>query len=126
VRKSLIIFIFLSYLFSYTECKELLKLPLLIEHFIAHNSIDNSISFTDFLSMHYLQDQDNDGDDEHDRSLPFKSHNNCYSSNAFAFNTHTTIATIKPIEININKEFLPHQEFLPTCYQASIWQPPKI
>lgn len=51
---------------------ELFKLPELVSHFSEHKAIDHSISLTDFLSMHYMGNDQNDNDQDRDMQLPFK------------------------------------------------------
>jgi hypothetical protein len=125
VKQITFILILQGYLFSFTELRELLKLPILLEHYIEHNSADKSISFADFLSMHYLQVQDNDGDDEQDRNLPFKSCHNSHTTTFALSCTHQNIQ-LKPHEIIIHKNYYSHQELFLTNFHPSIWQPPKL
>jgi hypothetical protein len=49
-----------------------MKAPTLIRHYLEHKSLDRSVSFVDFLSMHYWGEDLNDDDDEKDMQLPFK------------------------------------------------------
>jgi hypothetical protein len=60
------------FVFTSTAIAQLTKLPNLIEHFAEHNSKNPSLTFADFLAMHYATSNDNDGDDERDMQLPFK------------------------------------------------------
>src|SRR5690606_13520126 len=66
--------LFLSvYLLSTTQFSQILKLPILVEHFIEHRAID-SMSFWGFLVHHYDNHQP-DEDYETDMKLPFMVHN---------------------------------------------------
>ena len=59
---------------SATELHQLLKIPLLIQHFMHHRNKDNSLSLLEFLKIHYTDSQHpNDNDDREDNELPFKS-----------------------------------------------------
>lgn len=126
MKKATLIFILFGYLFSFTEFRELLKLPSLIEHFTEHQSQDEHISFTEFLCMHYLHTQDNDGDDAEDRSLPFKSHSNCISVYSLNFYPQSHNIVIKPIETGTSSLNSNTEDFIFNSFQANIWQPPKI
>lgn len=53
-----------------TPLGQLLKIPLLIEHYIKHRKQDGT-SFTSFLKDHYASDH-NDADMPEDEQLPFK------------------------------------------------------
>jgi hypothetical protein len=124
VKQITFIFILLGYIFSFTELRELLKLPVLMEHYSEHHSVDNSITFTEFLSMHYLQNQDNDGDDEQDRNLPFKSCHNTHSNSSLI--SHYQDVAIIPIETTIYKNYYSSQDLFLTNFHPTIWQPPKL
>lgn len=127
MKKTFTIVIIIIYLFSYTEARELLKLPFLIEHFLEHKTKDNSMSLAGFMHNHYLHLHDHDGDSEKDNNLPFKSHNNCASifsstfyplqHQIFQFKEHVTDLTAS----NTNT-----LNFKYSSFSSSIWQPPKI
>ncbi|WP_235126682.1 hypothetical protein [Dyadobacter sp. CY347] len=55
-----------------TSLYQIMKAPSLIKHFLEHKSLDQNVSFVDFLSMHYWGEDLNDNDDEKDMQLPFK------------------------------------------------------
>jgi hypothetical protein len=126
VKKIISILILATYLCSYTELKELLKLPLLFTHYTEHSSHDQNLSFADFLSMHYHHEHDNDGDDADDRSLPFKSHDNCVHSSSINFFAQTNEIYIKPIETELAITQTQEKEFFYPSFSANIWQPPKL
>lgn len=126
MKKTLSIIILFAYLSSYTEFRELLKLPLLLEHYSEHNSKDINLSFSDFLYMHYIHAHDADGDDEKDKNLPFKSHNGCssnFSSNLYA--QQQTI-DIKPFITELINSISCSEDYYYPSFSASIWQPPKV
>jgi hypothetical protein len=68
------------YLFSTTELHQLLKAPLLIEHFMEHREENKDITLWQFLYAHYAGDYVKDADYDKDMKLPFKTHSNCVSS----------------------------------------------
>ena len=53
-----------------TPANQLLRLPLLIEHYHRHNSAEG-MSLLDFLKQHYAKDH-KDADQSEDEQLPFK------------------------------------------------------
>lgn len=55
-----------------TELHQLLKLPVLFQHFAEHKQRDSKVSVVAFLSMHYWGDDLNDDDNDRDMQLPFK------------------------------------------------------
>lgn len=125
--KRLVSIIFLaSYLLSLTELNQLIKLPLLVEHFAEHQQNDKELTLIKFLNMHYSNDDDNDGDNEKDAQLPFKSHNSCLSTTLMAFlpdlsySIHYKNDNIESVSFPIK-----NQNSIPSSFANSIWQPPK-
>lgn len=72
MKKAIAIFFLAIFSFSFTEARQLLKLPRLVEHYYDHMS-RAKISFASFLKQHYLADHKDDGDKNEDSNLPFKS-----------------------------------------------------
>ncbi len=114
------------YLFSTTELYQFLKVPILIEHFIEHKSQNNTISFFQFIKMHY-QNPVKDADYDKDQKLPFIVHSE-----------HMVVVfTITP---RLHLDFKSHRLrlfskdkivayddlFLDVDYFNAIWQPPKF
>ena len=122
----MLIFLTLIYLISTTELNQLLKLPILVEHYSEHKEQDQKISFFKFLSMHYASGDVKDKDYDKDQKLPFKSHDGCViMSVVCAFvNAHTPF--IKQV-YNNDKLYSAYSEFfVSSAHLSSIWQPPKF
>ncbi|MCX8490400.1 MAG: hypothetical protein ORN54_04970 [Cyclobacteriaceae bacterium] len=110
------------YLTSFTEVHEILRLPLLLEHFAEHKSQVTDMSFVDFLMMHYETDV---AHDDHDNQLPFKVPGHSF----------TTISMVLPsLKINLTEAvpsavlsymFDYKESFFSSSLQA-IFQPPKL
>lgn len=102
---------------------QLVKLPLLIEHYQEHHQQSATLSFTDFLVLHY---QNAPAHDSHDNSLPFKVAALSHQSNILLSVPvsvifvpaiqHTTTAKSEP--------FTPQTQ-LPPGSVSGIFQPPK-
>ena len=52
---------------------QLLKLPVLCQHYNEHKETNKNLDVLDFLAMHYLGDDLNDNDHDKDMQLPFKN-----------------------------------------------------
>lgn len=52
--------------------QQLFKIPVLISHFFEHQQRNESITFMDYLSMHYWGSDIDDNDHDRDMQLPFK------------------------------------------------------
>ena len=67
-------YIFLAiYLLGATELSQLLKMPLLLQHYIEHKGLNQSLSLAKFIYMHYVTDDGDKTDESRDQNLPFKS-----------------------------------------------------
>lgn len=66
------VLLLLMYLVSVTEFTQVLKLPVLLSHYIEHVQKEKTHSFLDFLNDHYFDDDGETADDDTDRRLPFK------------------------------------------------------
>src|SRR5690606_38030001 len=74
MKKMFAIFFLSIYLISTTEFSQLLKFPILIEHFIEHKEKNPKLSVVDFLVLHYnnhLENHPRDDDYDQDQKLPF-------------------------------------------------------
>ena len=127
MKKILSYCLIIIYLFSFSEVREVVKLPNLVEHYISHMLREPDTTLFSFIKMHYLDEQIHDSDYSQDMKLPFKVHD-------FSAISIFTGTPPKKIEFNfeIKKLFLEKKQnfaysetFYPSIYQ-SIWQPPKI
>jgi hypothetical protein len=113
------------YLFSTTELHELIKLPLLIEHFAEHRQ-NQHITLWQFLYIHYAMGDVKDADYDKDMKLPFKSHDNCVAGNTTIYIPLSEKLSIqKPIQFVEKKVFETEDRLLPTSFFSTIWQPPR-
>lgn len=91
MRIPLAITLIAVHLFGNTEAAQLLKLPKLITHYFQHRQMDPSVTFIDFLAMHYGGDDGTSVDDGMDDQLPYHNvDNHClasvyYVADQFAF-----------------------------------------
>lgn len=130
MKKMFAILFLISYIFSTTEMYQLLKLPILVEHFFEHKEKNPAISVLDFLEIHYaenhLENHPHDDDYEQDQKLPFITHHE-FLTIVFTLNP--------PLVIESNHASFPHQDKKIIFYNDadvnsgvtnSIWQPPKF
>jgi hypothetical protein len=123
LKKFIAISLLAIYLVSTTELHQLLKLPILIEHFKEHKAQDNDLSFLDFLSLHYSQEFDHD---KTDNKLPFKSHSNCVSMSIVAFIAPPFVINLaKPTFIEPKALSVFHKVIFKSTVISTIWQPPR-
>ena len=112
-----------------TELYQLLKLPVLIEHFMEHKAQNKNITLFEFLCLHYAHGDVRDADYEKDMKLPFKTHGNCFSTNIIAVVVNLTPKITLPVKSNFAelKIIIPSEEVtFSSLYNSNIWQPPKF
>lgn len=115
------------YLFSTTELHQLLKMPLLVEHFVEHKEENKDLNLWQFLKIHYAFGHVKDADYDKDMKLPFKSHDNCVSSVSNIYISLLEKVSIqKPLQLLEKKNFETKDGFLLSSFLSNIWQPPRI
>ena len=127
MKKYITYFLICTYLFSFSEVRQILKMPNLIEHYISHKIIDNGTSVFSFVKMHYLDEHGVDGDYHQDMKLPFKTHDVSVNVFSFVFPPKKIEFNFeyKPLDIDEQQSFAYSGNFFPSVFQK-IWQPPKI
>jgi hypothetical protein len=115
------------YLISSTELRQLLKFPLLLQHYAEHKAENKSLGLLQFLAMHYNDEDIIDLDYNKDQQLPFKSQNG-YTGTVLSVFEPTAIYTLVPRTcFYIAKHhFISNDDFANTVFLSSIWQPPKF
>lgn len=114
------------YLFSTTELHQLLKMPLLVEHFIEHREENKNITLYQFLYMHYAMGGVKDADYAKDMKLPFKTHDKCVTAISNVYLPPAKVSIEKPIQFLQKNSFSTQDQFLQTSFPSNIWQPPRI
>jgi len=129
--KRLLAICFLTiYIASATEISQLLRFPLLIEHYFEHKEKNPALSVVEFLKVHYngdhLQNHPHDDDYDEDQRLPFMMHTTSYG----------VVFVCPPmVRIEIENRSLPEEidntpvrndQFVDDTFLNSIWQPPKF
>ena len=126
MKKLISVAILSLYLISATEFYQLLKLPVLLEHFIQHKEENKSVTLLSFLQMHYIDATVMDADYEQDMKLPFKTHSENAHLSILALIPQKTTAALKRIYIE-PRIFIIHEDmFSSSSYLSGIWQPPKF
>ena len=127
MKKVTAIFFLSLYLFSSTELKQLVKLPLLFQHYKEHKELDGGISFLQFLRIHYHDATVIDDDYAKDMQLPFKSHDACQNINLNAVTATFFPSTIeKPYIPSGENHIINNDDFINSVYLSSVWQPPRF
>lgn len=124
MKRLFLYLILLLYINSNTEFFQLLKLPVLFEHYYEHRNETHEISFLDFLYNHYALSDDGDNDMKQDIKLPFKSSTKFLSDNFYFFCLMLLILELFLFRKKMYSSIKKHS----VIFEIStlIWQPPKI
>jgi len=125
VKKFLPILFLSIYLISATELSQLLKMPLLVQHYLEHKEENHSITIWQFLYMHYALENAKDTDIK-DTKLPFKTSTNVAYSIALGLPNKLDF-DLKPKNplTAVKKIFYYQSDFASSHFLSFIWQPPK-
>ena len=115
-------------LFAHTELPQLLKLPVLVEHYLEHRHEDHQLSFLHFLSLHYFNGDPHDADYARDMQLPFKSLT--AQTAAFAVaplpQPYTGLSAPLAYAAAVSHPLSYAADWVPAGARAAIWQPPRL
>lgn len=125
MKKRITFTILVLYLFSTTEFREILKLPVLFQHFSEHKQLDQNLSFSGFVYDHYNSVPHTDNDQERDDQLPFKTIDmSSFLTPAIPVSHLNTFE--KAVRIIIRNDAFHYTEgHVPSADSGKIWQPPK-
>lgn len=128
-------FLLISYLFAVlvpAQIKEELgKLPQLAAHFQEHQLTEPSISFSEFLVMHYGSGFARHQSDHSHSDLPGKGNHVHSVACAFSHIVILEYTELPEVAVRIpsepsNAAFFKESALLPSSHQSGIWQPPRM
>jgi hypothetical protein len=114
--------LFLLYLVSFTEFREVLRLPLLVEHYAEHKNQVAEMSFLEFLVMHYESDV---AHDDQDNRLPFKDCSSSFIGQVVMLPIQK-ISLTEGLVINATTYQFFYLQHEPELIAVDIFQPPKL
>ncbi|GHN00040.1 hypothetical protein WSM22_15290 [Cytophagales bacterium WSM2-2] len=121
IKRFLAISLLFLYINSNTELHEIMRFPLLIEHFTEHKRLVGDISFWDFLTMHYSTDVSHDADDNR---LPFKDPSHSFTASTLAVPIHKIVLT-ESQPSSVVSHISSYTETFIASHLSDIFQPPK-
>jgi hypothetical protein len=116
----------LIFLCATTETAQLLKLPVLLHHYLEHHSDDTGKSFTDFLKQHYSEENSHTSENNEHQKLPFKYNDVGFWQVILVFQSaeNFDFQTVRPVSTKEN--IVCSTAFLSFSVLSKIWQPPKF
>jgi len=123
-RWSAILFLFI-YLLGATNACQLLKLPLLVSHYIKHKQESPYITLGSFFKMHYIDPQPMDADYNEDMQLPFKTTPVTLCRNMPLFVSMLPVVAIQPPVLDKQLQLVFNDD-IPSAFEVhNIFQPPR-
>lgn len=125
VKKATVVFFTALFFISSTEFHELLKVPVLITHYLEHKGEQPDLTLAEFFSAHYNSNNTKDDDYTRDSQLPFKTAEHL-SSSITVFLSHFDVKLPAPhFNNNVDLPFY-RASFVSFQLLSNIWQPPKF
>ncbi|AZI31997.1 hypothetical protein [Kaistella carnis] len=127
MKKWFIYFLLCTYLTSFSEVRQLVKMPRLVEHFISHKMANHDMSIYAFIKMHYIDEHIVDSDYKQDMKLPFKTHDFSHSIVNLNIPPESPSLNIlqQSIYVDRSTHFSYSEKYYPSVF-SKIWEPPKI
>jgi len=126
MKKIIVIISLFSIVFSATELYQLLKIPVLIAHYLEHQNQTTDMSIAEFFSVHYSKAIADDEDAERDMQLPFKTHE-CAGQLLITLEDNSKPFTLQsPMREVRQTHWSLQNNDLPPGFYTDIWQPPRI
>ena len=104
---------------------QLLKMPLLIEHYFDHQEENKDLTLFQFLNMHYAHPHPKDANHQKDMELPFKSHSDCSFAISMNFIVSESITLETPETESHTKRCVYKDQLLIDPLLTKILQPPR-
>lgn len=123
MKLSVILILLVACLGSYTELRQVFKIPLLVEHYRKHCAEKGDISLLAFLRLHYSEQEQNDNDEQEDNQLPFKQITEKIYEHIYI--ASSPLAYLTPIG-NTNPLKAHCSNFIPAGTPIGIFRPPRI
>jgi hypothetical protein len=121
-RHRIILFMAAAILFQQAALSQVLRLPLIFRHYSEHRAKDHALTFSHFLNVHYLGDDQDDSDNERDRELPFKS----FSAAPVAEVNLSCTYSFAPPPVPSGNLIFHYLSEATSGIPSGIWQPPRI
>jgi hypothetical protein len=114
------------YLFGATNAYQLLKLPLLVTHYVRHKQESPYITLGSFFKMHYIDKQPFDADYAQDMQLPFKTTPDVICQNIPSLAPTLIYISFSPPVSRPLEQHLLDEDIPPSLAAFAIFQPPRV
>lgn len=111
-------------LFSQTELHQILKLPVLVQHYFEHKG-EKDITLADFIVLHYFSGNLVDDDYARDIQLAFKT-SDCIQGITSIVNPEQIVLSNEVLLISIKSFSKVQNDWIPSNYMVDIFRPPQF
>ena len=112
-------------LFSQTELHQVLKLPVLVQHYFEHKAENKNITLGGFIVLHYFSGNPVDDDYARDMQLPFKT-SDCIQAITSIVIPEQIVISNEPLLVSTTPFFKVQNDWIPSNYIADIFRPPQF
>lgn len=128
MKRLLVIFFLFTFLSANTAFGEVLKLPMLVQHYLEHTNEDKDVTIFNFLVQHYTGGINHDHRENHNHhdQLPFKAIDGHFSSVVFIAASPSIVISHNTLVVTVVKLPAYSQQSYSNAYLNSIWQPPRF
>lgn len=123
-RLSAILFLSIM-LFSQTELHQILKLPVLVQHYFEHKAENKNITLAGFIVLHYFSGNPVDDDYARDMQLPFKT-SDCIQAITSIVIPEQIVISNEPFLVSTRSFSKVKNDWNPSNYIESIFRPPQF
>lgn len=127
MKKAIAVFFLLVFLSMGSVFGQVLRVPILIHHYLEHVEWDNNPSFIDFLTTHYAKEINHPDDKHGDHgNLPFKSTD--FAALQVVAVPPQVLSTIVrvPVSMTESTKAVYNQPDYSNSHLDRIWQPPRF
>lgn len=128
MKRLLAIFSLLTFLHAHMAFGEVLKLPMLVQHYLEHIDEDKDITVFQFFVQHYTEGIDHNHQENHNHhdKLPFKTTDGHFSSVVSMVSPPFVMVSHHTVAAAALRMPAYHQQDYSNAYLNSIWQPPRF
>ncbi|MES2286220.1 MAG: hypothetical protein V4547_11070 [Bacteroidota bacterium] len=127
MKKLIAISFVFVFLYANTELHQLLKLPVLVHHYLEHHEEGNGASFAGFLYSHYNNEKSHSDNNHHDhQNLPFKTIDCTNIHTSLAYNHHYQYSFQHRNPVSVKIIVVYNEIIYSSASLSNIWQPPKF
>jgi hypothetical protein len=125
VKRALAILLFCIYTFGATDACQLLKLPLLVSHYLKHKKENPHTTLAAFFKMHYIDPQPMDEDYAQDMRLPFKTMPDAFFRHTPTVVSYQPFVKLNSIQVINDQPPVFNEDAYSTLLINKIFQPPR-